>query len=248
VNFLRLFRKELRGSSAVAWPLVAGIVLLDALLRSRMGIWREGLPAAVSAAASLVVAAWPIGALLYSMQAEWATNSVQLLLSLPVRGATVCAAKLASVVAWSYVLAIARGLSFWLFFGRPDPRLSARVPISVAVNAGLQIAAVWTAFMVTVLVLAQCSFVVGRTVPRWWGLTAAAAFIVQGWLLVRLVPVMSRLFQWLPDLRVGTWSSSADVVILDTLTLDSGFLAALAVMLGGFLVLGGLLLEGEMEV
>ncbi|TLS48448.1 hypothetical protein FE782_30385 [Paenibacillus antri] len=194
----------------------------------------------------LTVSAMAIGTGYYQLHTEWKTNSIYLLLSLPIRGWKVVTAKLAAVLSLLLLTILCIGVSFALILLRlkwGEISVSEEWPEVVPALLNLTLNSFWMyCLTVTLLILIiQFAYLCGQLVGKFkWAVTLAAGFAAL-YLVFRVSPILSSLLSWMPELFYGG-------VDFDALYLHSGPFLVLMLLCGAFLWLNGYIFEQEVEV
>ncbi|TYP78208.1 hypothetical protein [Paenibacillus methanolicus] len=247
MGFRNLFRKEMKS----LFPLFAvyGIAVTAAqvIVKFKSGGWGTDAPLVISLLMPLLFAAvLTIGAGYFQLSTEWRTNTIYLLLSLPIRGWKVLTAKLVALmvllvgtllwVSGSFSLILLRSMWKTLF----SDQVFGEIPLTMLNVAGNSL---WMCLLTIVLfvMLAQFAFLCGQLVTRFRWLVALAAFFAGLWLIFRAAPLLSMLLAWLPDIRFG---GELD----DVIYLHSGMFVALVLLAAGLMWLNGYLFEKVVEV
>lgn len=202
----QLLWREVRQAAPAAAAVLLGIVLWDAFLRSRIGVWAGPRSILPFAALPLgVLPLWAVWRMVHGLRRDYATPHAHLLLSLPVPGWQLAGAKL--LVVWMeltlYALAIvtgcvllARGILFEDLSGLPPGLMEATV--RALLRDGLSAGLIAFLAIPVFLALVQLAWVVGRLFPRGQGLVTVLAFLSGGWLLLRAATLAPAVLGWLP--------------------------------------------------
>ncbi len=248
MKFVKLYKKEMRALAGLALLVIGITLFLDLFLQTRVDKWTPSTPEAASAAFFVVLPVWAVIALVYSVQQEWTGNTIYMLLSLPVRGSVIIAAKLLAVLSWFVVLNLFRLVSFLLHF-----RSTLLWPES---GSPMHLLAFWVGMlafgyllgMALFLVLMLFSMLAGRLAPKFCGAAAFGTMFVSGWALFRLTPIISKLFGWLPGTPVKVWGMHSGVLVMETVVLNTAHFVAIALLGAGFFALASMLVERQVEV
>lgn len=247
MGFRNLFRKEVKSLFPLFAVCGVAVTALQAIVKFRGGTWGDDAVLVASLFMPFLFASLvAVGAGFFQLSTEWRTNTIYLLLSLPMRGWKVLAAKLVALIAllvgtlaWmggSFSLILLRSMWEALFGEQGTDGFSATL-LNMAGNS------VWIYLLaVTLLVLlAQFAFLCGQLIARFRWVAVLAAFFAGLWLIFRAAPLLSALLAWLPDLRFG--GELEGVVYL-----HSGMFVALALLGAGLVWLNGYLFEKVVEV
>lgn len=205
-GYVQLLWREVRQAAPAAAAFLLGIILWEAFLRSRVGVW--GGPRSILPLALLplgVLPLWALWRMVHGLRQDYATPHAHLLLSLPVPGWQLASAKL--FVVWMeltlYALVIgaacvflARGASFDELSGLP-PALMHATERALS-RSGLSTVLIGFFSIPVLLTLVQLAWVVGRLFPRGRGLITILAFLSGGWLLLRAAALAPTVLGWLP--------------------------------------------------
>lgn len=247
MGFRNIWTKELRGNG----PLYAVYAILVVLLHVLLLYKRESIPDDAMGVLALLlpflfVSAMAIGSGYYQLHVEWRTQSIYLLLSLPIRGWKVLTAKMAAVVTLLLLSLLWTGLSFSIILLRvqwtklaSDEEFMEMLP--TIIHMVLNSAWMYGLTILFLLALTQFTFLCGQLVAKLKWVVMIAAFFGMLWLFLRISPALSGLLQWTPEILFGGGDS-------DTAYLHSGpFIVLLAVCVG-LTALNGYIFEKEVEV
>lgn len=252
MKFGKLVWKELKGSRLTVVVFIVLVVLWYVFLLTRVGVWPQSSITGMATLPFLLLPLWVIGSMLYMFHMEWSTNSIYLLLSLPVRGWKVLAAKLTAALVDMLLLGVVSFMSFWLMFGyqlwQEIQPFQEGVPVQWVISLGLKFLLGYLFFVVVALVTAQLSYLTSRLVSRFNGLLLGATFFVQFWLFVRLGGLLAPFFTWLPDITLRGWYTSGGVVHVSTEILETGPFIIVLLLTAGFFAFSAWLYEKEIEV
>ncbi|MDF2714065.1 MAG: hypothetical protein K0R28_990 [Paenibacillus sp.] len=241
--FRNLLIKELK----TIFPLFAVysvlVVLSHLFILAKSSIWDNDTIFVLSAVMPfLFVSVIALGTGYYQLYSEWKTNSIYLLLSLPVRGWKVLTAKLAAVLLL-LILAIAGvGASFSLLLLRVKwDEFKGELPLPTLLNVTAN--SFWMYGLVVIFLLAviQFAFLCGQLVAKFRWLMVFAAFLSSLWLVVRISPLFSNLLMWIPEIPFGGEDT-------EVMYLHSGPFIVLFILSVGLIGLSGYILEKEVEV
>ncbi|WNR46478.1 hypothetical protein [Paenibacillus roseipurpureus] len=194
----------------------------------------------------LFIAAIAVGTGYYQLFIEWKTNSIYLLLSLPIRGWKVLTAKLAAVLSMLVLVCLWIGGSFAVILlrvkwdelvGNEDWAGQFPTLFSLLINS------FWMCLLLItfLLVVLQFTFLCGQLVAKFKWLVMISAFLGISWLVLRISPLFSHLLVWTPEIVIGEKES-------DMAFLHSGPFIVLGLLIIGLVVLNGFIFEKEVEV
>ncbi|SFT23801.1 hypothetical protein [Paenibacillus sp. BC26] len=245
--FRNLFRKELKS----VWPLYgvfsAAVLLMDFFLLFKRNQWDPSILTMLSLLLPYIfIATITIGVGYYQLHAEWRSNSIYLLLSLPVRGWKVLAAKLAAMITLliGVMLWIGASFSLTLLIAEWDKwRTDYDILRFSPELANLLLHSFWLYVSITIfaVVVVQFAFLCGQLVARLKWLVVLIAFVTALWVTLRVSPFLSVLLSWTPDIRIGGAGQ-------DAAFLQSGPFIVLALIIVGLTWLNGYIFEREVEV
>lgn len=245
--FRNLWLKETRSMLPLFGIFALLVVFLHGYVWYKGEYWDSEIIFVVSIVMPAVfLGAITLGAGYYQLYTEWRSNSVYLLLSLPVRGWKVLTSKLAAI----YLLAVVSmgwiGVSFGIFVlntrlneWQKDVEWSEVWPtlLNVGFNTAWMIClAAWL-----LLVIIQFIFLCGRLVPKLRWLVELMAFMAVSWVIFRISPPLAGLLQWTPDIFFGGGESESEY-------LHSGPFIVLLLSGIGLTRLNGYIFEKEVEV
>lgn len=244
--FRKLFAKEFRSVFPVFGMYMAVLTLWDFFVLYKSGDWGPGIASAAALAAPMVLVSFlAIGIGYYQLHTEWRTNSIYLLLSLPVRGWKVLSAKLAAVLS-SLLLSLAwTGISYGIIllgeewgalFGDEQQKA-----LPALVNVTLHSLWMYVLSIVFALAVVHFAYLLGQLVSRFkWVVMTGAGFAIV-WLALRAGPFLSDLLWWMPDIVFGDAGVGA-------IYLHSGPFLVLLLFSAGLIALNGYIFEREVEV
>lgn len=240
-----LFRKEWR-SAFPLYGVFAGLVLLWHLFILYKRDWFDQDTIMVLALimpfvfASLIT----IGMGYQQLQVEWKTNSVYLLLSLPVRGWKLLMVKIAALMSLVVATLLWSGLSYVLILMKLKwTDISENITELWPMLSSLLIHSTWIYLlsMVLLLILVQFTFLCGQLVAKFKWLVTLAAFLGMLWFVLRISPLLTSLLQWTPDISFGHKD-------FEVIYLQSGSFLVLLLLGVGLTALNGFIFEKEVEV
>ncbi|MFC4104145.1 hypothetical protein [Paenibacillus xanthanilyticus] len=247
MGFRNLFRKEVKSLFPLFAVYGVAVTVLQMIVKFKGEAWGDDAMLVISIFMPFLFASMlVVGVGFFQLGTEWRTNTIYLLMSLPMRGWKVLAAKLAALLlllvgtlAWmgvSFSLILLRNLWEALFSDQAFGEISATL-LNMAGNSSW----IYLLAIALLVLLAQFAFLCGQLVARFRWVVVLAAFFGGLWLIFRAAPLLSMLLAWLPDLRFG--GELADVIYL-----HSGMFVALALLGAGLIWLNGYLFEKVVEV
>ena len=245
--FRRLFNKEARSLFPLYAVFLAAVILLHFFILYKSSKWDDDAFVVLAVVLpGLFAAVIAIGAGYYQLQSEWRTNSIYLLMSLPVRGWRILLAKLTANMVLLIGTTVGMAASFVLILLRDKwPEWRAADAVSPALPT-LLIAVLhifWISALVLffLLVLVQFAYLCGQLVSKLKWVVVAAAFLGVLWLALRVSPPIANLLLWMPDIAFGGEDTGVSY-------LYSGPFVALFLMGTGLAWLNGVLFEKVVEV
>ncbi len=245
--FRKLFLKEVRASLPLYVVFCAAVLLLHLLFLYKKDDWDQNLiPAFTLLLPYLFAGALAVGMGYYQLHSEWRSNSVYLLLSLPVRGWKVLAAKLSASLALLVATSAWIAGSFaatllpsqWRELNADDQAVDAFPTLfSLAANS------LWMYlfFVALFIIVVQFAFLCGQLVARFKWLVVFASFFAALWLILRINPLLSDALRWTPEIIFGGNE-------LDMVYFNSGPFIGLALLGAALAWLNGYIFEKEVEV
>lgn len=245
--FRRLFAKEFRSIVPLFGFFYLAVVLLHAFLFYKRNSWDNEVIFVLSLVIPFVVSGLiAVGTGYNQLHAEWKTNSIYLLLSLPVQGWKVLTAKLAAVLSLLVLTVVGIGLSFSVIL--------LRVKWNVIMGDNdfweifptlfnMSFHAFWM-YLLTVaflIVLIQFAFLTSQLVVRLKWLVVAVSFLAAAYFVLRVSPWLSSLLLWLPDIKLGSEDAGIEYM-------HSGAFVAIVLLGAGMTWLSGLIYDREVEV
>lgn len=246
MGFRNIWVKELRANGPLYGVYAIAVLLVHVLLLYK----RESLHGDALFVLSLLlpflsVSAMAVGTGYYQLHTEWRTNSIYLLLSLPIRGWKVLTAKLAAVITLLFFSLLWTAASFSAFLLRLILAETEGFEWSEFLSAVGEVAfhSFWMYFLTVLFVLAltQFTFLCGQLVAKFKWVVMICAFFGGLWLYFRISPVLTGLLQWMPDIRLNAGDA-------DTAYLHSGSFLVLLAVCAGLTALNGYIFEKEVEV
>ncbi|SEM72403.1 hypothetical protein [Paenibacillus sp. OV219] len=245
--FRKLFVKEWRSALPLYGVFSALVLALQLLVLYKSSGWDDADIWLLSFFLPIIGAGLiTIGTSYYQLHMEWRTNSVYLLLSLPVRGWKVLTAKAAAVISLQLLSCLWIAVSFTLVIGLANwndwvlgSDLEAHYPWMINLVAN----SCWLYFLITalLLVVVQFAYLSGQLVFKFKWLVVGSACLAAIWLLLRISPLISDLLNWLPEIVVR--GGEKDIVYL-----HSGPFIGLLFLCAGLMWLNGYIFEKEVEV
>ncbi|MCA0756298.1 hypothetical protein KP806_14685 [Paenibacillus sp. N4] len=247
MGFRNLFGKEIRSMLPLYGVFAVVMVALDFFILYKSKTWANDVEMVLSLMIPFIFAGvLAVGTGYYQLQSEWKTNSIYLLLSLPIRGWKVLTAKLAAVLCLflGTLLWIAACFSVILLRSKWGELMEAAEPsqwlpglLNTAANS------LWMYVLVVLFLTAvsQFAFLCGQLVAKLKWLVVLSAFLGAVWLVIRVTPLLSQLLEWTPDIFFGGLD-------LDAAYLHSGPFIVLLLLSIGLIWLNGYIFEKEVEV
>lgn len=245
--FRKLFLKELRGALPLYAVFCGAVLLLHLFLLYKYNDWGQEYISALSMLMPYVLAgALAVGLGYYQLHSEWRTNTVYLLLSLPVRGWKVLAAKLSATLlllaTTSLWIAVSYSMTLLPAYWR-EWNLSAQMTEAYPSLLNLATNALWMYlfFAAFFIIVVQFAFLCGQLVARFKWFIVFIAFFAALWLVMRLNPLLSGALSWTPEIMLGGNE-------LEKIYMHSGPFIGLALLGAGLAWLNGYIFEKEVEV
>lgn len=242
-----LFKKEIKSIFPLYGFFAVAIVAVHLILLYKNAAVEFDSAAALSIFIPyLFLAILAIGTGYYQLHVEWRTNSIYLLLSLPIRGWKVLTAKLAAVLSLLIATSIWIGASFAILLLRvmwdevsTSEDWSEIGPSLFSLGVNL----FWIGILVILffLIVVQFTFLCGQLVAKFKWLVMLSAFFGISWLVLRVSPLLAYLLAWTPDIVIGHKDS-------DMAFLHSGPFIVLGLLCIGLIALNGFIFEKEVEV
>jgi hypothetical protein len=247
MGFRKLYLKEVKSILPLFGVFLVAVVLLHFFILYKRESLDMDLIFALSLVTPFILAAIvAIGTGYYQLHVEWKTNSIYLLLALPIRGWKVLTAKLAAVFSLLVLVSIGIAVSFivillrvkWSeFMSTDDFSLVLPTFINVTANSSWM----YGLAILFLIVIAQFAFLCGQLVSKFKWVVELGAFFAALWLVIRIHPLVSNLLIWMPDILFGGKET-------DVMYLHAGPFIVLAVISAGFVWLNGYIFEKEVEV
>ena len=252
-TLIKLTWKELNGIRMITMMFAVLVVLWQLFLLTRVGVWpQDNLPLLAAAPFFLIPVGVIIG-MLYMFHMEWSTNTIYLLLSLPVRGWKVLMSKLLAALGIFVTLNLVTTISFWLTFGRDFfddlVRFQEGVPTEWLAALAIKFICGYLLTMVVTIIMYQFAYLASRLVNRFNGLLLTVTLLVQIWLFVRVGGGLAPLFEWVPDFTLRGWYHMGnDVVRVSNQVINSAPLVVIFLLTCLVFTLSSWIYEREIEV
>lgn len=247
MGFRNLFGKEIRSLVPMYGVFAVVMAVLDFFILYKSKYWEDDVVFMLSLIFPFIFAgAVAVGTGYYQLHTEWRTNSIYLLLSLPIRGWKVLAAKITAVLCLFIATLLWIAVCFSvILLGTTWNELFEGAELSELLPGVLNTAAnsLWMYVLVVLFLLAvsQFAFLCGQLVTKLKWLVVLSAFLGALWLAVRITPLLSYMMQWTPDIFFGGLD-------MDALYLHSGPFIVLLLLSFGLIWLNGYIFEKEVEV
>ncbi len=247
MRFRQLFIKEFKSIVPLYMIISMLVVLWHLFILYKSHVWNNDVIFITSLLLPLLLlAAAVMGTCYYQLHTEWKSNTIFLLLSLPIRGWKVLTAKLAAVISLLLITCLCIVASFSIILLRTQlDDLKDNVDVADVLPTLLNITlnGFWMGLlgMIFLLIVTQFAFLSGQLVAKLKWLVMFSAFLGTIWVVFRLSPLLSNLLHWTPDIYLGDRES-------DVLFLHSGPFIILLLFSIGILWLSGYILEQEVEV
>ncbi|MCM3747884.1 hypothetical protein M3223_11025 [Paenibacillus pasadenensis] len=245
MGFGQLFKKEWKSIFPLYAVFCAVVTAYHLFTLYRGAGWEEDfIFVSTFIIPAVIVGLLTVGMGYYQLQTEWKTNSIYLLLSLPIRGWKIMSAKLLAsllplLVSMSWITA---SFAVVVLRGRWDTMHDFFPPLlPFLLNVALNSLWMYLFTVVFLAVLLQFSFLCGQLAARFQRTFACLAFIGGLWLVIRISPPLSGLLAGIPGIAFGSDDT-------DLLYLHSGPFLVLLLLCAGLVWLNGYLFEKEVEV
>lgn len=241
--FRNLLMKEFKSIFPLFAVFALLVVVFDLLVMVKsVDIEKESIVLISTFTPFLFISFIALGVGYYQLYTEWRTNSINLLLSLPMRGWKLLTAKLIAVLVLLLLTLLWIALSFCLILLRKvwdDVDTGGTIPMLL--NLSIYAFVFYVMVVVFLLAVLQFSFLCGQFVARLRWLVVLGVFFAMLWLYIRVSPVVSGWLLWLPDFYLGSHDT-------DILYLHSGPFIVMLVAIVGMIGVSGYLFEKEVEV
>lgn len=245
--FRKLFAKEFRSVLPAFGMYSAAVMLWHFFVLYKSGVWDWDAVSAAAVAGPVLFASFlAVGAGYFQLHTEWKTNSIYLLLSLPVRGWKVLTAKLAAVLSSLFLSLIWIGLSFVMILLRvgwdrvSGGKLQGELLLAI-INVLFNSLWMYALTIVFLLAVVHFAYLCGQLASRFkWVVMTCAGFAVL-WLALRASPLLSEWLRWMPDIAFGGAGEEG-------IYLYSGPFLVLLLLSVGLIALNGYIFEREVEV
>ncbi|WP_308639882.1 hypothetical protein [Paenibacillus silvisoli] len=247
--FRKLFMKEWRSILPLYGVFAAVVLLLHVFVLFKSGAWSDDILLILSVFLPFLFAGViAVGTGYYQLHTEWRTNSIYLLMSLPVRGWKVLMAKWTATLSLLILTSIWIGGSFMMLLlwakwdgWKTSEDLPELLPMLMKISAnGFLLYCFTVAFL---LIVVQFAYLCGQLVAKLKWLVILGAFCGALWLVLRISPLLSGLLLWTPDLYIVSDTDNSDVLYL-----HSGPFIGLVILGAGLVWLNGYIFEQEVEV
>ncbi|MDF2722476.1 MAG: hypothetical protein K0Q59_2151 [Paenibacillus sp.] len=241
--FRNLLVKEVKGIFPLFAVFALLVVVIDLLVMAKsIYVKKETIVIITTLTPFLFISFIALGVGYYQLFTEWRTNSIYLLLSLPMRGWKLLTAKLVALLGLLLLTLLWIALSFCLIILRTVwSDVDADNIVPMLLNLGMYAFVIYVLLVVFVLSALQFAFLCGQFVSRLRWLVVLGVFFAVMWLYARVSPVISGWLLWLPDFNLGSLET-------DMVYLHSGPYVVMLLAIVGLVGLSGYLFEKEVEV
>ncbi|HEX7713464.1 MAG TPA: ABC transporter permease subunit [Bacillota bacterium] len=230
--FTKIFEKEIKSLFVPAVFVIGLIGCWDLFLGTRIRVWPGQFIGILAFLPGMIPAIWLLAMGFQSLHAEWNSNSIYLLLSLPVRGWKVTGAKLVADLVSSIIIGLVSLAGLGILLTLMGTKLLLHVSAGIIVF----MACATLFFMALVIAISQFSFITGHLVPKFRGAFSLVTFFLCLGVYFKLTAWLLPLLNWLPSLEVGRAG------------LPTGFLLLELIFFGIFFTAGSLLFEKRVEL
>lgn len=251
--FGKLFVKEIKGYILIPMIMVLALILAwDLFLRSRMGIWPSDVILGLTFVVTIIPLIWSVAMAFYTLNAEWNSNTIYLLLSLPASSLKTIGAKTLAIFSGVVAIIIFSVSSYFLVFQDLIQGYS-----HFYTNAGFTMSTLYWAggtlllFSILSIVICQFSFLVGRLVPKGRGITTCIALLASIKLSGKIFDLLSPLLKWVPEIenRLSTCNiRTHSISITSSGSTNITFLIIILLLSGLFFILSGVIFEKRIEL
>jgi hypothetical protein len=242
-----LFKKETKSIFPLYGFFAVGVVALHLIVLYKSADFQMDATMVLTLVLPyLFLVALAVGTGYYQLHVEWRTNSIYLLLSLPIRGWKVLAAKLAAAVSLLIATSIVIAASFASLLLRVvwDEVSTSEDWSEIGpslVNIVLNFYWICLFAILFLLIVVQFTYLCGQLVAKFKWIVMLSAFFGIIWLVLRISPLLSNLLVWTPEIVIGHKDS-------DMAFLHSGPFIVLGLLCIGLIALNGFIFEKEVEV
>ncbi|OAS14857.1 hypothetical protein [Paenibacillus oryzisoli] len=243
-----LFRKEVRSIFPLYGVFAMAVLLMHLFILIKSTVIDMDVTMVLALILPyLFLAAIALGTGYYQLYTEWKSNSIYLLLSLPMRGWKVLTVKLAAVIALLIVSSVWIAASYGILLLRSQwEELSKSQDWSSIMPNLFNVAGnfFWMGVLtlLLLLILVQFTYLCGQLVAKFKWIVMLIAFLGILWLVLRISPLIAGLLAWMPEMVIGGGESS------DVAFLHSGAFIGIALLCIGLTALNGFIFEKEVEV
>ncbi|MGG1516958.1 hypothetical protein ABE504_16235 [Paenibacillus oryzisoli] len=243
-----LFRKEVKSILPLYGIFAVAVLLMHLIVLFKSAVIDMDVTMVLALMMPyLFLAAIALGTGYYQLYTEWKSNSIYLLLSLPIRGWKVLTVKLAAVMTLLILSCVWIAASYAILLLRTQwGELTVSEDWSSIMPNLLTIAGnfFWMGLLtlLLLLILVQFTYLCGQLVAKFKWIVMLIAFLGILWLVLRISPLLAALLAWMPEMGIGGQASS-DVVFL-----HSGAIIGISLLCVGLTALNGFIFEKEVEV
>ncbi len=251
--FGKLFVKEIKGYILVPIIMVLALVLAwDFFLRSRVGTWPLDAIVGSAFVVTIIPLIWSVAMAFYTLNAEWNSNTIYLLLSLPTSGLKTIGAKMLAIFCGVVVIMVFSVSSYFLIFQDLIQGYS-----HFYVNAGLTMSTLYWAgislllFSILSIALCQFSFLIGRVVPKGRGITTCIALIASIKLSSKIFDFLNPLLKCVTviDSQLSPFIFKTDNISISSFgSTNITHLIIFLLLSGLFFILSGVIFEKRIEL
>lgn len=245
----KLIVKELKGYVLIPAGIIGTMILAwNLFLYFHIGSWQDNEILGLGVLPAVILLIWAVVMAFYTLYSEWNTNTVYLLLSLPVKGFTILGSKIIANLSCFLFVNVFGLASYLLCFHK-----IIWGPISFIMTPEL-----WTgvgqffgwlqinSLLLTalVVVLGQFAFLAGRISPKFRGLITTITFLFSFWLCSKIYQLFHAVLYWIPSVELQIHP----IHTMKSVKWDFEFMLIIVLITVGFLSLNSLLFERKIEI
>ena len=183
---------------------------------------------------------------------EWNDRTIYLLKSLPRRGYTNILSKFIAAATYLLLLIILAGTTTWQIVMRTLVDFGPVMPVDMTgtsiVNIVFLTLAGYLWFNLFLYFMAQIACLVSRVYNRFRWLVTIIVFYLSAYISLRIAGLLAELFNWMPALTFQISGIGGAEEFTTLITIGSNSFLSLTLVILGFIIGAGLLLEKVLEV
>ncbi len=250
--FLNLYKKELRESGFAALILVLLTLGFHFFLYTRITAQNYQFIIGSVLAPFFIFPLYFLVTGYRTFSQEWNDRTIYLLKSLPRRGYTIILAKFLAATTYLLLLIVLTAMTTWQIVMRTMADFGPVMPVDLTGTSIINIVFLtlvgYLGFNLFLYFMVQLACLVSRVYNRFRWLVTILVFYLSGYLSMRIAELLARLFNWMPGLTFQVSGIGGAEEFTTVITIGSNSFLSLTLVILGFIIGAGLLLEKVLEV